>query len=367
MHHSVTWTHAAKSKTNRLLSIVLVIALLLPAWSQSSPVSAQVDKLHPALREIASEGGRQPIRVIAQVDGAIDDVTQGDVWHGGTVYHNLSMLNALALELPADELLSLAKEQRVRRISPDAVVLQSAEADGDLIAQEEFNGNAADMDRSVNWRWQELGEADGFDLGDVALVRFLAGSMEGLRIQGGNRGAQATVQLSAQSNLSLTIGYRRKDFNAGSDVVTLAFSADQGASWQQVATFGGPVSDPVLNVESYDLADVQSAQVMLRILSDAGTSADAGFYIDFLRFESKVSPEGLSHRLHLPLVVDKNNTQATQVDAQNSSNFVLDRFDTVSYNNNHGTVTWASSWQENDPYGYPGPNEEDYVGIVNGW
>ncbi|MBI1296162.1 S8 family serine peptidase [bacterium] len=366
MHHSVTWTHAARTKTNRLLSVLLVIALLLPSWSQSNPAGAQVDKLHPALREIANEGGQQPLRVIVQVDGAIDDIAQGDLWHGGMVYHNLSMLNALAVEIPADKLVALSKDQRVRRVSPDAVVLQSAEADGDLIAQEEFNGSAADMERSVNWRWQELGETDGFDLGDVALVRFLAGTMEGLRIQGGNRGAQATVQLSAQGNLSLTMGYRRKDFNAGSDVVTLAVSADQGASWQQIAAFGGPVGDPVLNVESFELADVQSDQVMLRILSDAGTAATAGFYIDFIRIESKVTPEELPHQIHLPLVVDNINAKAAEVDAQNSSSYVLDRFDSVSYNNNHGTASWASSWQENDPYGSPGPNGEHYVGIVNG-
>ncbi|MCB0115413.1 MAG: S8 family serine peptidase, partial [Caldilineaceae bacterium] len=362
-------SHLRLSKTlSKLLSIIIIIALLLPAWGAGATTAmAQYEKLHPALQEVAAEGGRQMVRVIVQLSEATAGIEAGDNWHGGAVIYNLSMLNALALEIPANRLHALANVGGVKRVSPDAVMLRSAEDDGELVAQEEFNGNAEDMARSVNWQWQELGEADGFDVGDVALVSFLAGTMEGLRIQGDNRGAQATVDLRAEGNLSLTIGYRRKDFNAAEDVVTLALSADQGASWQQVAEFGGPVTDPVLNVETFELTDLHADEIMLRILSSDGTAADAGFYIDFLRFQVTINPESFLYRLHLPMIADDDTaSQARQIEAASGTHYVLDRFDNVSYSNNDGSANWSSAWSENDPYGVPGPSSEYYVGISNG-
>lgn len=56
--------------------------------------------------------------------------------------------------------------------------------------------------------WQEIGEADGADQGDVGVIAFWGGALHGLRLQGSDKGALRSVDLTTALNAQVQISYR---------------------------------------------------------------------------------------------------------------------------------------------------------------
>lgn len=124
------------------------------------------------------------------------------------------MLNAFAAVVPVRLLAQLEQSTTVRWVSLDApVVSQNSSLPGGVTIQDDFaavayNGSTG----SFAWQsdWAEIGEADGAEQGDVAVTTFWGGALQGLRLQGGSKGAFRPVDLSqaARAQLALLIAAR---------------------------------------------------------------------------------------------------------------------------------------------------------------
>ena len=99
-----------------LMALVLVSSLLAPAALQAS---ARPAALHPALAELAAADPDQSVRVIVIKAGADDRAEDYVEQLGGTIYHDLYMINAFAAELSAWAATRLGKHASVNWVTLD--------------------------------------------------------------------------------------------------------------------------------------------------------------------------------------------------------------------------------------------------------
>ena len=275
--------NTAHTPIQRFFATLLVLALLLPSVlvAAASPIGPL--PIQPQLLRLAEEEPSLPIRIIVQMTGSLDELA-GDVdWLGGVVLRDLSIINAAVVELPASAVPELAARPGVRWISLDAPVVQvSAVEDGTVVLRADFDTSK----RAVNWNdWAEVGETDGFDIGDVSFASFLGGLYQGVRIQGADRGLQSSLDLSRAQSAILSLAYRRKGFEDAGDALRLEISGDGGATWTELARFTGPATDPELQFAYFDITPYISKETQIRFLSSATWSGRERFYIDYVQVE----------------------------------------------------------------------------------
>ncbi len=295
--------NTALTSTQRFFATVLVLALLLPsvlvAWaSPAGPLPIQ-----PQLLRLAQEEPDLPVRIIVQMAGSLEELA-GDVdWLGGVVLRDLGIINAAVVELPARAVPQLAQTQGVRWISLDAPVVQvSAVEDGTVIRRADFDPSL----RAVNWNdWAEVGETDGFDVGDISFASFLGGLYEGVRIQGPERGIQSGLDLSQAQSAILSLAYRRKGFEDATDALRLEISGDGGATWTELTRFTGPATDPDLQFAFFDITPYISKETQIRFVSSASWSGRERFYIDYVQVEYVPQPPAsYPYQVMLPVVAN---------------------------------------------------------------
>ena len=357
-----------------LLVIYSVLASLLPTSAVWAVAPAQ--KLQPLLSQLAVEEPDLLVDLIIQQNATTDSVAHKVLEFGGKIRHSLSLINALAVTLPASALPALAQVPAVRVISLDGQLYKSNTLAGEetVTLREDFNdtwvGPAADGLAGLGaWSgqpWQEIGESDGADSGDVALTTFFGASLQGLRLQNGHRGVQSVIPLSKPSAATLTYGYRRKDFDDAADYVTVALSTDQGATWTTLAQLSGPATDNKLEVTQLDLTAYvagNSQDLTLRFLTSAAFDTTDRFYVDFVQVEYTPMAEPVvdeplaSNRVFLPLINRVGETAAATLPsepsvtaaASNNIRNVTDIFDTNVFNGNVGWENWSTTWIETDP------------------
>lgn len=327
------------------ISLLLVLSIPLVPAQVGEPAQSllQSEKLHPALLEMSSEEPGQIVRVIALGSGTLDAMAHEIAALGGDVVRELAIINGLVVDIEAQDVPRLAQSPNISRVSPDAPTLKSAEfGEGEMVLQEQFSRrNGID---SVNWNWFEVGEEDGFEAGDIATTLFLGGTVEGLRMQTAGKGIQTSVDLELAGRVTLSLAYRRKGFASESDAMRIEVSQDGGVSWQLIERLAGPVSDPLLQIERFDLSAYAAPQTSIRIIGEEGLSSRARFYIDYVQLNWELDQIYRANQLVLPYVSGGNS--APRMSAATAGQFVRDEFNSISYANNDGTVDWAGDWIE---------------------
>jgi hypothetical protein len=275
--------------------------------------------LQSYLATLASQEPTERVRVIVQL--AMNPIAgeQLIVQAGGQVEQQLALINALVAEMPAGALPRLAQAPGVKQISLDAPVTKLSEGgDGLIDVRDTFDQVAyGNNDGESFWTdaWQEVGEDDGPQDGDVAVLPFWGGALQVLRLQGGDRGAQRQVDLSQASGATVSLSYRRKDFSGETDVATLAVSTDGGAAWQAVGQLTGPATDAEIQYAHYDLSAFVGKPVQIRLQLASTMSADAKFYLDAINLQWTPTADAtvaLVRRAYLPLVANPAATVATE-------------------------------------------------------
>ena len=364
------------SKLIRFL-IPLLIFVSLVATTGGPQNFSSLAKAHPLLIELSREDPDQQVAVIVQKlvkDGSLEARV---VQFGGEVTKNLSIINAFAARLTASKAVELSMDPGVRWVSLDAPVVEVSD-------QEESNTVQlrADFDQpsfvesASNWSqpWQEIGESDGAEAGDVLITSFLSGSAHGIRLQGASKGIQSTISLLQTQGANLTIGFRRKGFEANQDFVAIELSTNGGIDWVELARLEGPATDPLLSTVQYDLSPYLPAELAIRFISSEGLTSTSRFYLDYVQVEympvTKPEPN-FAYSVMLPLVVSYNPQSQYELDPYsvqamefNYSKTVRDEFATASFNSNNGNIPWAGEWIENDAAGV-GPSSGG-VSISNG-
>ena len=374
------WQRFSKHKRTRFQKIVhlLVIYSLLCGLLPMAGLGAEDSsvRVQPLLSQLAITEPELLIDLIVQQNRETESVAHKVIELGGKVHHSLTLINALAVTLPAKAIPTLATLPAVRWISLDSQLYKSntLASEETVTLREEFDDTAVAPPAS-GWSglgawsgqpWQEIGESDGASSGDVALTTFFGGTLQGLRLQNSERGLLGFVPLTKAEAATLTYAYRRKDFDDAADYVTVSLSTDNGLTWTTLEQLSGPATDNKIEVTQLDLTTYVVGGVeglTLRFLTSAAFDATDKFYVDFVQVEYAPTAEPeLStsvgvNRAFLPLASRSNETVATtptsepSVLAAESANMrnVADCFDTNTFDGNIGWENWSTNWSEADP------------------
>ncbi len=288
------------------LFLLLLTLGSLPAAASSTNTQSS---LQPYLATLAQQEPNEWVRVIIQTDAGQTKLVDLLDEVAGRYIRTLDLINAVVAEVPASALPTLAQAPGVHQISLDAPVNKmSEEGDGLVQVHDNFDQVAySNNDGEGLWAgaWQEMGESDGPNTGNVAITPFWGGALQGLRLQGAEAGAQRPVSLQQAADATLTLAYRRKDFVTETDVATVALSSDGGASWQEVARLNGPATDAEIQYAHLDLAAFVGADLLVQIRLATTADAAAKFYLDAINLQWRPTP-GVTvtpaPRVYLPLV-----------------------------------------------------------------
>ena len=297
-----------KGKYLQLIFVfVLLISLLSPAPVAALPANTiTTPKIQDYLLALAATTPDEIVAVIVQKADASAAAEALVTANGGQVTKTLSLINAFVARLPVHAVAALAASPAVKWVSLDAPVMSMSTAGlsaADDFTETAYNGSSG----SYGWAsdWQEVGETDGAALGDVAVVPFWGGALQGLRLQGAVKGAWRQVDLAQATDATLHLSYRRKGFESDQDFVLIELSPDGGNSWQEIGRLTGPVTDAEIQYVSYDLAAYRSAAATVRVTTSPTFSEPARFYLDTINID--LIPDAgaqpvATNRLYLPLV-----------------------------------------------------------------
>ena len=297
-----------ESRLHPLLIVTLLISLLLPMRVMAQPAAPSIDtgKIQDYLLTLAATDPNELVAVIVQKTGQNSAAEKAVASVGGRITKSFPMIHSFAAALPARAVTALASSPAVKWISLDAPVATTNNT-GLTIADDfvdmAYNGSSG----GYAWAgdWQEVGEADGVSLGDVAVTAFWGGALQGLRLQGATKGALRPVNLADATTANLHLSYRRKGFASEADFVVIELSSDGGAQWQEVGRLAGPVTDAEIQYVSYDISAFRSATAAIRLTTAAGFSEQARFYLDTISVDLTLDASSqpvAAHRLYLPLV-----------------------------------------------------------------
>ena len=297
-----------------LLHLLLLFALLAPLPASAQSVSGQEGntKIQHYLRQLAQQEPTERVALIIQKTTSDDSVERFVQRNGGMIKRDLGLINAVAAEAPASLIPQLATLRGVRRVSIDAPMInQNSGLPGSVSAQDDFAAVAYNgSDGTFAWQsnWEEIGEADGADQGDVGVTAFWGGALQGLRLQGAAKGILRRIDLSQATATQLQMTYRRKDFTEA-DYVALEVTTDQ-VSWIEVARWNGPMTDGELLSATVDLTSYQTAQTAIRFVTSANLTTGARFYLDSVRvdFIPTWQTSSFTNQLYLPLAANSDGT-----------------------------------------------------------
>ena len=295
--------------TQRNLYYLLLACTLLLSTIGVTAQPAHSAKVQGYLEILAAEAPEEQITVIIQKRDQSDAAERIVLANGGQVVRQITLINAFVATIKAQVVKPLRESTAINWVTLDApVVSQNNGPAGALHLQDDFAAVAFNgSDGTFAWQseWVELGEADGANSGDVAVTPFWGGALQGLRLQGADKGVLRALDLTQASEAQVTVTYRRKGFLSENDYVILTASSDGGNTWNELARWGGSATDEAIQNETFDLSAYLSAQAMLRLVTAPGMNPEARFYLDqvdvaFLpAWEQSV---GMSNRLHLPFV-----------------------------------------------------------------
>ncbi|MDJ0924047.1 MAG: SdrD B-like domain-containing protein [Acidimicrobiia bacterium] len=128
--------------------------------------------------------------------------------------------------------------------------------------------------------WTEINESDGPNSGDERIVNS-SGSLR-LRVQdndGNGEGVSRAVNLAGYDRATLSFDFARSGFDNPDDFVVLE-ATDGSGSWDELARWEGPGSDPVFLATSHSLNDYLTTGAAIRFLTSQDLGGSDRFLID---------------------------------------------------------------------------------------
>lgn len=129
---------AWNSRTRILLLLFLLLSIIpsRPSSAQSAItpdalaptalITTSTARVQPAVQEWIAQNPGKPVRVIVQSTGETAPLTAFVTELGGLIIHDLSIIHAVAVEVPATDITALAARPDVRWVSLDAQVVSTA-------------------------------------------------------------------------------------------------------------------------------------------------------------------------------------------------------------------------------------------------
>ncbi len=285
---------------NGRIRIMLLLFLLLstfptvPSHAQTATVAAaltanQTERLQPDVEAWMAQNPGLPVRVIVQANGEIAPLAAHINALGGRVILELPLIHAVAVEVPATELMALSARPDVRSVSLDAPVISSAvPAAPDLVLRDEFSAKAfTGNNGTTNWssNWTESGESNGATSGYLQVVsNSYCASGNCLRM-GADGAPMNNLSMSRKANLygmasaTLSFSYRRQKLDVKPGAVAIEVSADNGVTWTALATYSLPATDSGQVAQSFNISAYMSANTQIRF-KGSGTDPESYFFVD---------------------------------------------------------------------------------------
>jgi serine protease AprX len=283
-----------------LMTLFLTFSLLATA---TGPVFAKQDKparMDPDFLNMVQAYPEASFKVIVQKDAKNKDLKAMELEDevlrgGGQVRKQLDLIVSFAAEMTGKEVEKLAKNPKVRWISPDAPVVSTAIKPGTHTYRDEFNLRSfKGSNGTESWTatpWIEIGEWDGPYYGSINVDSDHCASSYCLELSGRQSsawGAYRQVNLNEAASATLTFKYWRT-IGMTSGNVQLQVSADGGTNWTMLDSIPLNTTDAVVLSAQYDLAAYASANTLVRFVGYGTT--DSQIHIDNLAIEySNPSP-----------------------------------------------------------------------------
>lgn len=267
----------------RSLTFLILLAFIGSSTGVTTALSPAASKAHPAVVSAAELEPDAFVRAIVQKTDHSDVVARLVGKHGGRIVEELSLINALVVEMPAGRLGDIARADGVRWVSLDAPVEGSTLKP--YSALDDFNVPAYDSG-SGKWSgaWAEAGENDGPASGKVQLVsggNFLSYSM---RMGGKAENLDGTslsrkIDLGGAANAAgkvwLTYFYKRELLQYGGGAVAIQVSVDGGNDWQTLKTYALDLGDLFPVLERIDISAYITGSMLIRF---AGHGVFDGYF-----------------------------------------------------------------------------------------
>jgi serine protease AprX len=284
-------------KTNFIhLLMTLFLTLCLVAATSGPVFAGQVKpvRMDPDFQKMVQAYPEAMFKVIVQKEAKNKDLQgmeleEGVLKAGGKLRKQLDLIVSFSAEMTGKEVEKLAKNPKVRWISPDAPVVSTAVKPGTRTYRNEFNfrgynGTSGTQSWSSN-PWVEIGESDGPYFGYTRVSNDHCVATYCLELTGnrlGSWGGYRPVNLGGAASATLSFYYwRSKGMNTGN--IQLQVSADSGVTWTMLDSFPLNTTDAAAQFVLYDIGPYATANTILRFIGYSAT--DSQIHIDNLMIE----------------------------------------------------------------------------------
>lgn len=145
---------------------------------------------------------------------------------------------------------------------------------------------------SVNWagNWIEVGESDGANAGDVAVVS--DGTNRVLRLQdndNGGEGVRRQVNLADATEAYLNFYYRKVGLDGSTDFVAVYASSNGGSTFVELTRFAGPNNNASYVFTNINISSFIATNTQVRFLTSANMGSGDIVYFNDIRVEYPVT------------------------------------------------------------------------------
>ncbi len=157
-----------------------------------------------------------------------------------------------------------------------------------------FDGSNGTIDWSAS-PWQEIGESNGADAGDIRVTADQSNYQLRLRDNdNGGEGVSRIMDLSGADSATLTYRYRRMNLDTSSDYVRVEISATGGAPWTLLAEHAGPDNDGSYQTANHDISGHMSATTTLRLITSPSMGGTDTVWFDDVEASCVVTAPALA-------------------------------------------------------------------------
>ena len=282
---------------NSLLALILTFISLLAGATGTALADEKAPTMDPDFLKLVQEYPDEMFKVIVQKDAKNKDLKDMELEDevrkgGGQVRKQLDMIVSFSAEMTGKEIEKLAKNPKVRWISPDATVISTGTGGLttvlDRFEQQVYSGN----DGSKNWSagWSEGGHNQPvIPHGGVFMVDYSSYCADGdgycLRMDPYFVGSYVyrSADLSGAASAKLSF-YRNNQILADTGEVELQVSGDDGVTWTTLQSYSS--TDLVgSGTDTFDIIDYASENTQIRFYVTSSQSAFYYIYFDDIQIE----------------------------------------------------------------------------------
>ncbi|HET7143556.1 MAG TPA: S8 family peptidase [Anaerolineales bacterium] len=292
-------------------NLIVALSLVLMTFSASGTTIALAGnkvelKADPRLLQLATDHPTHIFKVIVQKDAKnkdskVEDPQLAVEKGGGKIKKQLNLITSFSAELTGKEILKLAKNKKVRWISPDVRMVSTSVPNStylfnvpatenilDTFASNDFTSSEGTKNWSTPWIENDL-DGSGETIGNIQIVGgtdcwdFTGNCLQLITRNIGDN-VTRTADLSSASSATLTL-WRNNQMTGttNNNAVTLEVSTD-GSNWTSLRTWRDNTEDIGAASESFDLTPYINSATQIRF-SVSEREFDSNIYFDNIQIQ----------------------------------------------------------------------------------